>query len=223
MLIQVLLDDLMRSPKGCIQRWGGWTHWRVFGFCQRGCTWRWDDQMHWRICDVLPESCTWHWNNQMHWRFLNFRRRLGVFLAVSTTGVMARFWLMWRRQTNRQTKRQEFVADCKICRLKLAEQNLTEMTQAGKQINMLTGRRNVRNLYADCKICRLNFSTAMRNLTDWRKQTGQARRFGFADNAAKQKNKNPQLDRCLCESRVKKLIWWMLIAEQKQNIDSYKN
>ena len=32
------------------------------------------------------------------------------------------------------------------------------------------------------------------------------RDVGIADNAAKQGIKNPQIDQCLCEGRVKKLI-----------------
>ena len=80
---------------------------------------------------------------------------------------------------------------------------------------MLTDRRDVRNLYADCRICRLKNSIAVRSLTDWRNQTGQTRRR-FCWQCFKAKNQNSQFDRCLCESRVKKLIWWMLIAEQNE-------
>ena len=108
------IANYWRCQKCCTWRWGGQMHWRVFGFLPvrlHPTLRRLDALAGWRCfakglyltlkqsdaltgLRILPESCTWHWGSQVHWRFLNFRRRLDVFLAVSATGVVARFWLI---------------------------------------------------------------------------------------------------------------------------------
>ena len=95
-------------------------HWRVLR-CQKNCTliiecidgltilsesciWLWNNQMHWRILEFLSKNCIWFWNNQMHWRVFEFLSEnctlmiecidgFSIYLAISATDVMARFWL----------------------------------------------------------------------------------------------------------------------------------
>ena len=122
-----------------------------FSNLSENCIWLWNNQMHWRIFCVFVRKL--HFDDRMHWRIFDLSKGcilmmkcidgFSIYLAVSATNVVAKFWLMWRRQAGRQTKRQKFIADCKICRLRLAKRNLIEMTQAGRQINMLTNRRDV--------------------------------------------------------------------------------
>ena len=99
------------------------------------------------------------------------------------------------KQINMLTSKQSvknLYADCKICRLRLARQNLTEMTQINRQVNMLTNKRNVRSLCANCRICRLKISITVQNLTDWRKQTEQTKRH-FCWQCCKAKNQKPSI------------------------------
>ena len=121
--------------------------WRILS---KNCIWHWNNQMHWRIFEFLSvrlhstlkrldaltdwrwcqKSCTQCWNDRVHWRVF--------FFSFATKLRAASCWrLKWRRQTDRQTKRQKFVVGCKYvdwdCRTKFDWWN-----DAGRQ-----SRRNV--------------------------------------------------------------------------------
>ena len=136
MLIEMLFDDLMKFFAGLHPTLIRQMHWRVFRFCQKAApdseTIRCTDEF-----SILSESCTWRWNDQMHWRIFDVARKLHltlkrsdaltnfrwcqkgcilmieciggfpIYLAVSTTGVVARFWLFGDadRQTDKQANR----------------------------------------------------------------------------------------------------------------------
>ena len=89
----------------------------------------------------------------MHWRIFGFARKL--HLTLKQSDALAIF------ESPTQTRR---LSRCLGYRC--SDKVLIEVTQADRQINMLAGRRDVRNLCAGCRVCRLKISTAVRSLTD---------------------------------------------------------